>query len=133
MTVSADDPGRKARFEILRRDVKRKIPGPLRTHNWAADIELEVGEYVMVAAERAGVSHHIAVFYTSATENGAYKQAATQVGHIFFNGAPYMVELFAHGICGTERSERIQGHGRHHAGGEHRRRRRDRRFAQPSA
>jgi hypothetical protein len=100
MAVAVEDPGRKARFEILRSDVERKILEPLRTHNWAANIEREVseGEYFIIAAERAGVSYRIAVFYTSATANGAYKQAAGQVERIFFNGAPYMVESFAHGL-----------------------------------
>ncbi|MFZ3327272.1 MAG: hypothetical protein WA231_15900 [Methylocella sp.] len=100
MAVAVEDPGRKARFEILHRDVERKVLEPLRTHNWAANIEREVGkdEYFIIAAERAGVSHRIAVFYTSATANGAYKQAAAQVEHIFFNGAPYMVESFAYGL-----------------------------------
>ena len=97
MAVAVEDPGRKARFEILHRDVERKVLEPLRTHNWAANIERE-DEYFIIAAERAGVSHRIAVFYTSATANGAYKQAAAQVEHIFFNGAPYMVESFAHGL-----------------------------------
>jgi hypothetical protein len=106
MAVAVEDLGRKGRFEILRRDVERKVLEPLRTHNWVANIEREVGEgeYLIIDAERAGVSHRIAVFYTSATANGAYKQAAAQVEHIFFNGAPYMVESFAHGLgCQTAR------------------------------
>ena len=100
MAVAVEDPGRKGRFEILRRDVERKVLELLRTHNWVANIEREVGEgeYLIIDAGRAGVSHRITVFYTSATANGAYKQAAAQVEHIFFNGAPYMVESFAHGL-----------------------------------
>lgn len=100
MVIPIDDPGRKARFEILHRDIERKVLEPLRTHNWVASVEREVdeGEYFIVAAVRAGVSHRIAVFYTSATANGAYKQAAMEAEHIFFNGTPYMVESFAYGL-----------------------------------
>jgi hypothetical protein len=100
MAVSADVSGRKSRFKILRRDIERKILGPLRIHNWVSSIEREVndGEYIIVAAARAGVSHKLAVFYTSATANDAYRRAAEQVDHIFVNGALYMVESFAYGL-----------------------------------
>ena len=100
MTAPPIDPGRKARFDILRGAVDRGILEPLRTHNWTAVIEREVneGEYLIVSAERAGQSHKIAIFYTSATENGAYKRAAVEAEHIFFNGEPYMVESYAFGL-----------------------------------
>lgn len=88
------------RLVILRRDVDRKIIQPLKYHGWTASIDQEVsqGEYLILLAERAGVSHRIAVFYASATDNDAYRRAAATVEHIFFNGEPYEVESFARGI-----------------------------------
>jgi hypothetical protein len=88
------------RLASLRRDVDRKIIQPLQHHGWTASIDQEVeqGEYLILMAERAGVSHRIAVFYTSATDNASYRRAAKAVEHIFFNGEPYMVESFASGI-----------------------------------
>ena len=94
------DSGKQARFKILRDEAERKIVAPLRLHNWIANIDREVdaGEYLVISAERAGVSRRVAIFYTSATENGAYKQAATEVEHIFFRGEPYLVDLFTYGL-----------------------------------
>lgn len=88
------------RLAILRRDVDRNIIQPLQNHAWTAHIdrEVEAGEYLILVATRAGVSHRVAVFYTSATDNAAYRRAAAEVEHIFFNGAPYMVESFAYGV-----------------------------------
>jgi hypothetical protein len=88
------------RFDILRRDVERHVLTPLRTHGWKAEIEQEIvhGEYVIVVASRGGARRRIAVLYTPATANDVYKRAATQVEHIFFNGAPYMVESYAYGV-----------------------------------
>lgn len=92
--------GTNPRLAILRRDVDRKIIQPLQQHGWTAviDQEVEHGEYMILSAERASTSHRIAVFYTSATDNASYRRAAAVVEHIFFNGAPYMVESFAGGI-----------------------------------
>jgi hypothetical protein len=94
------DTGWQMRLDILRRDAQRKFLDPLHTHGWKATIEqaVERGEYLLISAERGGKRHVVALMYSSATDNAVYKSLAQEVGHIFFNGAPYMVESFAHGI-----------------------------------
>jgi hypothetical protein len=92
------DPGQKARMEILNRDAERKILEPLRVHNWTVAIEREFPDGMIITAERGGRTHKIALIYTSATDNKIYKSLATQVEHIFFNGQPYLVEQFTHGV-----------------------------------
>ena len=94
------DTGRKQRLDILRRDAQQKFIDPLHMHDWKAAIEREVenGEYLLISAERGGQRHVVALMYTSATANAVYKSLAGQVEHIFFNGAPYMLESFAYGI-----------------------------------
>jgi len=54
VAVAVDDSGKKLRFEILRREVARKILERQGTHNCAANMEREVGEgeHFIVAAER---------------------------------------------------------------------------------
>ncbi len=100
MTPSVEDAGRRDRFEILRREVERKMLKPLRIHNWTAKIEREInqGEYVIVTAERAGVSHRVGVLYTGSTANAVYKQVAAQVEHIFVNGGVYRDDSFTRGV-----------------------------------
>jgi hypothetical protein len=92
--------GWKLRLDILRRDAQQKFLDPLHMHGWKAAIEREVesGEYLLILAERGGQRHVVAFMYTSATGNAVYKSLAGQVEHIFFNGAPYMLESFAYGI-----------------------------------
>ncbi len=85
-------------MEILRRDADRKILDPLRTHKWNVMIEREMSDGMIIAAERGGHSHKVALIYTSATDNAIYKALATQVEHIFFNGQPYKVEEFTRGV-----------------------------------
>lgn len=85
-------------MDILRGDAERKILDPLRTHQWSANIEREADDCLIIAAERGGHRHRVALIYSSATDNAVYKALATQVEHIFFNGAPYHVESYAHGV-----------------------------------
>ncbi|MGD0075318.1 MAG: hypothetical protein ABSD31_13405 [Candidatus Binataceae bacterium] len=85
-------------MEILRRDADRKILDPLRTHKWNVTIEREIPDGMIIAAERGGHQHKVALIYTSATDNAIYKALATQVEHIFFNGQPYKVEAYTHGV-----------------------------------
>jgi hypothetical protein len=92
------DPGQKARMDILRRDAERKIFEKLRTHNWSANIEREFADGLIIAAERGGHRHAIALIYSSDTDNGVYKSLAAEVEHIFFNGPPYNVEQFTRGV-----------------------------------
>jgi len=94
------DTGAKQRLALLQQDAERNILGPLRTHGWVAEVEriVEAGEYLIISAERGGQSHRIGLLYTSATDNRVYKTLANQVEHVFFNGASYMVESFAHGL-----------------------------------
>ena len=96
----AFDTGAKQRMEILKTDAARKILDPLETHGWTAQIErlVEAGDYLIVTAERGGQKHRVGFLYTSATDNRIYKALAQQVEHIFFNGAPYMVESFTGGV-----------------------------------
>jgi hypothetical protein len=98
--ASRDDSGKRLRLDLLRREADAKIIDHLRTHGWTASIEREVenGEYLIILAARGDAVHRIALLYTSATDNAVYKSAALEVEHIFFNGEPYMVESFAHGL-----------------------------------
>jgi hypothetical protein len=92
------DPGQQARIKILRDVADQRILDPLRIHNWTASIERELADGLIVAAERGGHRHTVALIYTSATDNHVYRSLAAEVEHIFFNGPPYQVEQFAYGI-----------------------------------
>jgi hypothetical protein len=83
------------RLNVLRRTAEHDFLAPLRMHAWTATIEREVaeGEYLLIAAERGGHRHVIALLYTSATDNAVYKRAALEAEHIFFNGEPYKVSI----------------------------------------
>jgi hypothetical protein len=95
---SVMDAGRAARMQILRNDAERKILDPLRTHKWVAAIEREFDGGMIIAAERGGHRHSVALIYSSATDNKVYKSLAAQVEHIFFNGEPYRVREYAYGL-----------------------------------
>jgi len=92
--------GWELRLGILRQDAESELLAPLRTHGWTASIEREVerGEYLVIKAERAGVSHRVAIMYTSATDNAVYKALAPQVEHIFIKGELYKLDSYAYGI-----------------------------------
>ena len=92
--------GWELRLGILRQDAENKLLAPLRAHGWTATIEREVeqGEYLVVKAERAGIEHHVAIMYTSATANAVYKALAPQVEHIFIKGELYKLESYAYGV-----------------------------------
>jgi hypothetical protein len=98
--LSSMKTGWNQRLEILRQAAQLKILDPLCTHGWNATIEHEVetGEYLLIAAERGGQRHVVALMYTSATNHAVYKSLAVQAEHIFFNGAAYMLESFAQGV-----------------------------------
>jgi hypothetical protein len=91
---SAMAAGQVARMQILRNDAERKILDPLRTHKWVATIEREFDDGLIIAAERGGHRHSVALIYTSATDNKVYKSLAAQVEHIFFNAEPYRVQEY---------------------------------------
>ncbi len=93
--------GWESRLQILRRRAEDDILAPLRTHGWTAEIEQEVerGEYIIVAAERGGHSHKVAILYSSGTGNGIYRQLEEVVEHIFYQGQPYEVEQLARGVA----------------------------------
>src|SRR5258708_17563025 len=88
------------RLDILRHVAQTKLLDPLHTHSWKATCEEEVenGEYLLIAAERGGQRHVVALMYTSATANAVYKSLAGRVDYIFFHGAPYMLESFAQDV-----------------------------------
>ncbi len=92
------DPGQDMRMNILRNDAERKILEPLRVHHWATVIEREFADGLIISAERGAHRHIIALIYTSATDNRVYRSLAAEVEHIFFNGEPYLVEQFTHGV-----------------------------------
>jgi hypothetical protein len=92
------DPGQKARMDILRGDAERNIFEKLRTHNWSANITREFADGLIIAAERSGHRHIIALIYCSATENRVYKSLAAEVEYIFFNGPSDLVEQFTQGV-----------------------------------
>lgn len=83
---------------ILRDAAENKILDPLRTHNWTGSIEREFPDGVIIGAERGGHRHTVALIYSAATDNGVYKSLSAEVEHIFFNGAPYRVSDFTHGV-----------------------------------
>jgi len=85
-------------MQILHNDAERKILEPLRTHGWTPTIEREFPDGVVIAAERGGHRHKVALIYTSATDNRIYKSLAAEVEHIFFNGEPYRINEFADGV-----------------------------------
>lgn len=95
---SAMAAGQAARMQILRNEAERKILHPLRTHKWVATIEREFDDGLIIAAERGGHRHSVALIYSSATDNKVYKSLAAQVEHIFFNGEPYRVQEYAYGL-----------------------------------
>jgi hypothetical protein len=92
------DTGAKARLDILRRDAENKMLDPLRMHGWTVCVEREFSDGLVLTAERGGHTHRVALIYSSATDNRVYKQLAEQVERIYFNGQPYHVEQYAHGI-----------------------------------
>jgi hypothetical protein len=55
-------------------------------------------EFLILIAERGNHVHRVALIYSSATDNRVYKQLAEQVERIYFNGQPYMLDQFAHGV-----------------------------------
>jgi hypothetical protein len=85
-------------MQILRNDAERKMLEPLRTHGWTPTIEREFPDGLVIAAERGGHRHKVALIYTSATDNKIYKSLAAEVEHIFFNGEPYRINEFAYGV-----------------------------------
>jgi hypothetical protein len=98
IAMQASDPGQKMRMDVLRRDAERKLFEKLRIHNWSEKIERELPDGLIISAERGGHRHIIALIYSSATDNRVYKSLAAEVEHIFFNGPPYLVEQFTHGV-----------------------------------
>jgi hypothetical protein len=56
------DAGAKARLDILRSDVERKMIEPLRMHGWTASIEREFTDGLILTAERGGHPHPVRRF-----------------------------------------------------------------------
>jgi hypothetical protein len=92
------DVGARARLDILRRDAELKLIEPLRMHGWTASIDQEFSDGLILTAERGGRPHRVALIYSSATDNRVYKQLAEQVERIYFNGQPYLLDQFTHGV-----------------------------------
>ena len=98
------DTGQVMRMQILHNDAERKILEPLRTHAWTPTIEREFPDGLVIAAERGGHRHKVALIYTSATDNKLYKSLAAEVEHILFNGEPYRLNEYAYGVEDRVRS-----------------------------
>jgi YaaC-like Protein len=92
--------GWEKRLEILRRTAEDRILGPLRVHNWTAQIIREVsdGDYIVIEAARGDQKHRVALLFSSATDNSHYKILEPEVDQFFTYGALYHVESFAYGI-----------------------------------
>jgi len=95
---SSDQPN--PRIAILRRDVEQTILKPLRSHGWTAQIaqEHDYHSSLEIAASKDGKTAHIAVLYSTASDNSHYKALEQRVERIFFHGQPYMLESFAAGV-----------------------------------
>lgn len=85
-------------MDILCRDAEQKIFEKFRTHHWTPKVEREFPDGLIISAERGGHRHTVALIYSSATDSRVYKSLAAEVEHIFFNGQPYLVEQFTHGV-----------------------------------
>ena len=92
--------GVEKRMEILRDAGTQQILKPFQTHGWHTTVSVEDsdGEYLVIEAEKTGVTRRVALLYSSATSNLVYKKLDTTVDHIFTNGDLYQIESFAHGI-----------------------------------
>ncbi|MGF6810288.1 hypothetical protein OKW30_005480 [Paraburkholderia sp. Clong3] len=88
------------RIAILRTDVERGILQPFRSHGWVAEIDQEhdYQSSLEVVVTKGGKTVRLGVLYSTATDNAFYKRLEQRVRHIFFNGQPYMLDSFAHGI-----------------------------------
>lgn len=88
------------RLAILRREVEQTIGKPLITHGWNVKIERESGgiDCIEIMATKRHVSIRVAVLYSNAISNTDFIKIAGRVAHIFFQGQPYMLESYAHGI-----------------------------------
>ncbi|OIQ91712.1 hypothetical protein GALL_263430 [mine drainage metagenome] len=95
------DSGARMRLNLLRQGAERKVLEPLRLHGWIAAVERESAggeEFLILTAARGDASHRVALLYSCASSNALYKQLATEVEHIFFNGEPYHQESYASGL-----------------------------------
>ncbi|MCC7540563.1 MAG: hypothetical protein IT379_30380 [Deltaproteobacteria bacterium] len=86
--MTADDEnGRKLRLDILERDAQEPILGLLRTHGWNAAIERRGSDadYLIITATRAGITHRVALLYSSSTARKVYERLAAFVDAILGN------------------------------------------------
>lgn len=84
------DTGWGMRLDILKRDVERDVLTPLRTHGWRVTIERDVqnGEYLLIAAERGGLSRHLAYFYCTTPDHAMRVLAGQLPDAIVTRGDP---------------------------------------------
>lgn len=88
------------RLAILRREVEQTVGKPSLTHGWTVTIERETDgtDCIEIAIAKQDVDVKIAVLYSNAIANNAFRELAGRVTHIFFQGQPYMLESYAHGL-----------------------------------
>jgi hypothetical protein len=94
------DPGKKMRMKLLEQSVEEDFVRLLRAHLWDASITRreDDGEYIVVEARRADVTHKFAVVYSTAIGNGEYKKMEQEVEVIFAKDGLYHVQEYAYGI-----------------------------------
>lgn len=95
------DPTPNPRLALLRREVEQIVLKPLRSHGWTAVVEREVdpGSYIEITASKETHATRFVVLYSSSEiDNAHYLDLARRVEHIFFNGQPYMLEIFTKGV-----------------------------------
>ncbi len=94
------DPGAQMRLDVLKHEVDRNLIEPLRNHGWEVTTEQATpgSDLMILSASRAGSVRRVALIYSSATDNKVYRSLAERVDQIYFQGQPYHLEQFAHGI-----------------------------------
>ncbi len=88
------------RLSLLRNEVEQTILKPLRSHGWNAQVDAETDGHdcIEVSASRDEVTVRIAVLYSNSVANQFYRSLEERVERIFYQGQPYKLESYAHGV-----------------------------------
>lgn len=88
------------RLAILRREVEQTIGKPLLTHGWSVSVTRESNgiDCIEIEAIKNDVTVRIAVLYSNAIDNVAFRSLAGRSDHIFFQGQQYKLESYAQGV-----------------------------------
>jgi hypothetical protein len=87
-------------MQILRDAADQQIVKPLRTHGWDVDAptENQRGEYLLISAQKAGVTRRMALLYTTGIDKIHYKALDGNVDAIFVNGEPRGLSQATQGV-----------------------------------